>query len=319
LITQEIRALLFVVFVAAIFVTAANFLLLRLYRKLFKLALPKSVLYRRAERVILVLAAIGLVCALYARLVEPFWPKVIRVQIATTKLPQGAHPIRIVEIGDTHCDPTARLEPRLPGIISAQHPDLIVFAGDSVNRHAALPVFRELMTQLPKIAPTFVVRGNWDDWDDANERLFAGTGVENLDGRVVRREFYGTPVWIGGLPTDSNMQVSELFAKAPANEFRLFVHHFPDRILPFGNLDGAAGKVDLMCAAHTHGGQIALPFYGALVTFSRYDKQFEWGLHRVDATWLYVNRGIGMEGGSAPRMRFWARPEITVIDIVPAT
>ena len=324
MITQEIRALIFVVCVASIFVTAINFLLLRLYRRVFRLALPKSRSYRRAERVILAAAAIGVICVLYARFVEPFWPKVILVQIASAKLAHGAHTIRIVEIADTHSDRRPRLEPRLPAIIAAQHPDLIVFAGDSTNSNRAIPGFRELMTRLSKIAPTFVVRGNWDDWDGANQQLFAGTGVENLDGRVVRREFYGTPIWIGGLPTDSTMSVAALFQPAPANEFRLFLHHYPDRIFGYdkpghAGLDGAAGKVDLMCAAHTHGGQIALPFYGALVTFSRYDKRFEWGLHRVDGTWLYINRGIGMEGGSVPRMRFWARPEITVIDVVPAT
>jgi predicted MPP superfamily phosphohydrolase len=33
--------------------------------------------------------------------------------------------------------------------------------------------------------------------------------------------------------------------------------------------------------------------------------------------WLYVNRGIGLEG-HPPKARFFARPEITVIDVVPA-
>jgi len=324
LITQELRVLLFVACVAAVLVTAANFLLLRLYRRLFRLSLPKSPVYRRTERVVLVVAAAGVICVLYARLIEPFWPKVIHVQIATAKLARGAHPIRIVQIADTHSDPKPRLEERLPAIIAEQHPDLILFTGDSTNTHRAIPIFRKLMTSLARIAQTFVVRGNWDERSDANQQLFAGTGVENLDGRMVRREFYGTPVWIGGLPTDSTMSVASLFQSAPTSEFRLFLHHFPDRILGsdkpgFDNLDAAAGKIDLMCAAHTHGGQIALPFYGALVTFSRYDKRFEWGLHRVNGTWLYVNRGIGMEGGSSPRMRFWARPEITVIDIVPAS
>jgi predicted MPP superfamily phosphohydrolase len=60
-----------------------------------------------------------------------------------------------------------------------------------------------------------------------------------------------------------------------------------------------------------------VPFYGALITFSRYDKKYEAGLYRAGATTLYVNRGIGMEGGRPPRVRFLARPEITVIDVTP--
>jgi predicted MPP superfamily phosphohydrolase len=53
------------------------------------------------------------------------------------------------------------------------------------------------------------------------------------------------------------------------------------------------------------------------MTSSRFDKRFEAGLHRVSQTWLYVNRGIGMEDDPAPRVRFCARPEITVIEVSP--
>jgi len=59
-----------------------------------------------------------------------------------------------------------------------------------------------------------------------------------------------------------------------------------------------------------------MPLYGALVTFSRFGKRFEAGLYREKDTMLYVNRGIGMEGG-VPRVRFWSRPELTVIELVP--
>ncbi len=38
-------------------------------------------------------------------------------------------------------------------------------------------------------------------------------------------------------------------------------------------------------------------------------------LHRVGNTWLYVNRGIGMEGGATPRVRFNCRPEVTLLEL----
>ena len=58
-------------------------------------------------------------------------------------------------------------------------------------------------------------------------------------------------------------------------------------------------------------------FFGAIVTLSKYGKKYERGLYTIGKGWLYVNRGIGMEGGLAPRVRFCARPEITVIEITP--
>jgi predicted MPP superfamily phosphohydrolase len=53
-----------------------------------------------------------------------------------------------------------------------------------------------------------------------------------------------------------------------------------------------------------------------MLTLSKFDKKYEAGLYRERDTLLYVNRGIGMEGGSVPRVRFWSRPEVTVIDVV---
>ena len=316
----ELRALFFVAFVVFVFVAAANFLLVRLYCRLSQRRLPQNRSYVATERLILAAAGIGVVCILYARLAEPFWPKVIHVELSSAKIAHGAKRIRIVQISDVHSDPRARLELRLPEIIAAEKPDVIVFTGDSINSRRAIPVFRELMPELARIAPTYASRGNWDEWEGAHEELFAGTGVVELNGQAVRGEFHGTPIWIGGLATNNLASVTSVFAAAPANEFRLLLHHNPDRIIGgYDGLDGAAGKVDLLCSGHTHGGQVALPIYGALVTFSRFGKRFEWGLHRVGESWLYVNRGIGMEGGRAPRMRFWARPEITVIDIAPAS
>jgi uncharacterized protein len=100
----------------------------------------------------------------------------------------------------------------------------------------------------------------------------------------------------------------------PPGAFTILLYHTPDEILDVA----ATHRVDLYCAGHTHGGQVALPFYGALVTLSKFYKKYERGLHREGSTWLYVTRGIGMEGGPAPRVRFLARPEVTVIELAPA-
>ena len=97
-----------------------------------------------------------------------------------------------------------------------------------------------------------------------------------------------------------------------AERFGVLLHHYPDLIE-----EPAVSKVDLYLTGHTHGGQVALPLYGALITLSKHGKRYEAGKYVVGDTILYVNRGIGMEGGRVPRVRFWARPEITVFDIVP--
>lgn len=218
-----------------------------------------------------------------------------------------------MHISDLHCDPRPRLEERLPDIVAAERPDLIVFTGDSINSPEGLPVLRKLLPRLAQIAPTFAVRGNWDIWYWGGEELFGGTGVRELNGEAVRVEAAGTSLWVAGAPFGSTDKIRDALKVVPPGAFTLLLYHTPDEILDVA----ATGRVDLYCAGHTHGGQVALPFYGALVTLSKFGKRYESGLHRERDTWLYVNRGIGMEGGPAPRVRFLARPEVTVIELAP--
>jgi uncharacterized protein len=256
------------------------------------------------------LAAVGVLCMLYGWLVEPYWLSVTHISVASSKIPRGGR-LRIAHISDTHSDPKSRLEERLPEAIAAEHPDFIVFTGDSVNSPDGLPVFKGLLKKLSSISPTFVVRGNWDTayWSELD--LFEGTRVVELNGNGRVVEFRGIKVGIAGVAVGNEKSVGRALAGIPSNAFALFLYHHPDLIK-----EAPMQRVDLYCAGHTHGGQVALPGYGALVTFSRFGKQYESGLYREGKTVLYVNRGIGMEGGQVPRVRFWARPELTIIDVV---
>ena len=265
---------------------------------------------RRLRAAVLALGALGVACGLYARLIEPTWLEVTHAEVATARLPPGAR-VRVVHITDVHSDPEALLEPRLPALVAAERPDLIVYTGDSLNAIEGLPHLRSLMAGLAAIAPTYAVRGNWDTalWRDVD--LFGGTGVVELDGRAVRAPVGGVELWIAGVPADGADRLEQVIASVPRAAASILLHHYPDEIERVAELG-----VDLYAAGHTHGGQVALPLYGALVTLARTGKRFEAGLYRVKRTALYVGRGIGMEGGGAPRVRFFARPEVAVIDLV---
>jgi predicted MPP superfamily phosphohydrolase len=299
--------------VVVVYVLAAGILVRLILQRFGRKTIVQSRRQVWFRRIILALAAIGTMCIAYGFLIEPNGLQVTHVRIDSAKLPQGSRPIMIVHISDLHSEPRARLEDRLPDIIAAEKPDLIVFTGDSLNEPEGLPVFKECMKKIAAIAPTFVVRGNWDAWYWSNLDLFGGTGAHELNGEAFKVDLRGTPVWIAGVPVEGESRIGAVLDSIPPREFSVFLHHYPDEII-----EVSEQKVDLYCAGHIHGGQIALPFYGALVTLSKYGKRFESGLHRVGETHLYVNRGIGMEGGKMPRVRFCARPEVTVIEIQPA-
>ncbi len=308
---EFLRVTTFLSFIAFVYVLAFSILIRLLLHKLGYLRLSANIWMWRLRGGILILASLGVVCFIYG-FIEPYWPSITRIQLQSDKLFITSRPIRIVHISDLHSDPNPRLERRLPEMIKTERPDLIVFTGDTINSPEGLGTAREFMKNISGIAPTYVVKGNWDSWYWGRIDLFGGTGVRVINGVSEKVQVGQSAVWISGLPVGRADEVNGIFRDVPADEIKIFLYHYPDLIE-----DVAKKKIDLYCAGHTHGGQVALPFYGALITFSKYGKRFESGLHKVDETWLYVNRGIGMEGGSAPRVRFWARPEITVIEIVP--
>lgn len=307
---ETFRVLAFLAVVVTVFVLAAG-IVLRSYLTTGVRAIPPT--RRAVERAILACAVGGLLCVAYGHGIEPYWLEITRVVIPTQKLRGAASRVRIVQISDVHSDPRPRLEETLPELIAAERPDLIIFTGDAINSVRGLPVFRRCLTRLASIAPTFVVKGNWDAWYWNEQDLFGGTGAREVDGSALRVEVRGVPIWITGFAVDHENRLPHAFDGVPGSELSVLLYHYPDLLV-----EAAQHHADLYLAGHTHGGQIALPWYGALVTYAKTGKRYEAGLYRMNDTWLYVNRGIGMEGGPSPRVRFCARPEVSVIDLVAA-
>jgi predicted MPP superfamily phosphohydrolase len=90
----------------------------------------------------------------------------------------------------------------------------------------------------------------------------------------------------------------------------VLLYHAPD-LMP----EAADYGLDLYLCGHTHGGQVRLPIFGAILTSSQYGKKYEMGLYESGRTHMYVSRGVGLEGLSAPRIRFLAPPEITLVTL----
>lgn len=271
-----------------------------------------TILTGRAAIILHVIAGIGIGGMLYGYFVEPYRVEVNVIPIKTEKL-EHAH-FRVVQVSDLHCDRKVRLEPKLAGIINGLKPDIIVFTGDSLNRTSALGLFQQTLAEMEAPLGKFAVTGNCDFAYCSGLDLFEGTGFEEL--RLHKRtiEKDGEPIIIAGLAYENGRISQKVVGQLRAEDFNLFLYHNSELMDYFGDK-----PIDLYLCGHTHGGQVALPFYGALTTLSRHGKKYEAGLYREGHIQLYVNRGIGMEGGWTPKVRFCARPEITVFDIGPKT
>jgi len=253
----------------------------------------------------------------YSFFVEPSKITETHIEIQAAGL---SAPVRIVQLSDIHVERISRREEQLPELIDKLDPDMIVMTGDFVNKSYqndlnTQKILIALFNQFHAPLGIYAVNGNVDSIS-ALRGLFAGTNVRLLENETVRFQDLGDHFILIGI-NDSNWEYDEYIlektmAELNNNDFTVLLYHSPDIIYAASDLG-----VDLYLAGHTHGGQVRLPFYGALYANSRYWKEFEMGRYQVGNTILYVNRGIGFSGGFTPRLRFLAPPEVTVIDLVP--
>jgi predicted MPP superfamily phosphohydrolase len=307
--SEKIVALLFLASIATVYALEMSLIAAFVCRRLKRTKDPPKRL-SKAAFLIHLLAVIGIICLAYGYFIEPYWVEVTTVEIQTKKL-KGTS-LRLLHISDMHCE-RPRNEKKLVRLVNCLEADIIVFTGDSLNTSKALPMFKETLSSLNAKLGKFAVRGNFDIWFWHDLDLFTGTGFKALDAETVTLQKDGEKFCITGLNCKYPSRFSEVLAKIPDDSFSIFLYHFSDLVE-----DLECFNVDLYLCGHTHGGQVAMPFYGALITLSKFGKKYEAGLYNVGDTMMYVNRGIGMEGGIAPRVRFLARPEITVFEIAPA-
>ncbi len=256
----------------------------------------------------------------YALYVEPFRLTTTYLEFrAAGVVPAGSH-LRIVQVSDLHMERWTKREMDVLDEIATLEPDLIVLTGDYLNLSylddpRTLADTRAFLSRLHAPYGVYAIQGTVDK-GGRMERIFAGLDVTVLEDEVVEVPVggWGRSLYVVGLAdlgtARDRAALPELMEEIPGGAFSLLLYHRPD-VAEVAAQEG----VDLYLAGHTHGGQVRLPLYGALVTFSDYGKRFEQGRYELDETTLYVSRGLGMEGWLAPRVRFLCPPEIVVIDV----
>lgn len=258
-------------------------------------------------RVSFTLLGIGVCCFLYALFVEADWLEVTRLTVETGKWPAGKV-LRVAQVSDLHVDRETRALTRLTEVLRDEKIDLVVFTGDAINQKEAAPLFRSILGGLPARLGRVAVRGNHDVARWGKVDLFGGGIATELmtDAPLL---FDDGALAVCGAPFWALEGVKDCLSSAPPSALVLFVYHSPDLV------EQLSPAPDLYLTGHTHGGQVAMPWYGALVTMSNFDKEYEAGRYQVGKTTMYVSRGIGFEP-HLPRVRFFARPEVTIIDII---
>jgi predicted MPP superfamily phosphohydrolase len=268
-------------------------------------------------------------------------------------LPAGSPSLRVLHLSDLHLLPRQRRKASWVRGLARFEPDLVVHTGDNISAHDAVPAVLDAYGPLLDVPGVFVLGSN--DYfapkvknplkyltpDHASDvgntprlptadlvRGLSSGGWLDLTNRRGSLSVRGLSLEFVGVD-DPHLDYDRLdLVRGPASEsaaLTIGVTHAPyQRVLDAFAADGAR----LLIAGHTHGGQVAVPGYGALVTNCDLDTRRAKGLSRwwpgagsapsssapAEAAWLEVSAGLGTSP-TAP-VRLACRPEATLLTLV---
>lgn len=256
-------------------------------------------------------------------------------------LPPGSDPLRLLHVSDLHLTGGQRRKQAWVRELDRLDPDLVITTGDNIASHDAVPPTLSAIAPLLDRPGAFVfgsndyfaptprnpvrylvpgdsrpkskVDGRYLPWQDLRDAMTAA-GWHDLTNARSQLKAGGRTIALAGVddPHISRDRYDAIAGTADRTaDVRLGLTHSPEpRVLDHFASDG----YDLVLAGHTHGGQLRLPGYGALVTNCGIDRDRCRWVSRWGNAWLHVSAGLGTSP-YAP-VRFACRPEATLLTLV---
>jgi uncharacterized protein len=234
--------------------------------------------------------------------------------------------LRVAQISDIHVGQNLEAGQLRAFVarVNATAPDLICITGDIADSALSdLARFFPILGELRARFGVCAILGNHDHYAGADRvaaALRRWTPIRVLRDSAVTLELAGARLHLIGLDdrgrdwargVQSDRRLAELLEAAPADVPVLLLAHRPDIFD-----QAAAAQVALTLSGHTHGGQLAIPWFGGRRrNLAEFVTPFDRGLYRSSDSFLYVNSGLGVTG---QRIRLWTPREISIFELTPA-
>ncbi len=268
------------------------------------------------RKTFLKLGAAGIVSSItslgYSRWIEPECLSLERVTIPIPRLPMAFDGFRIAVLSDFHLQPFTTLPhiEKAIALVNGIRPDLVALLGDFVDATAdAIHDLAPALSRLNARLGVFGVLGNRDYRRGRNivRDILEANGIPILENSGVSLDDAGASLFLAGLESAlyGRPSLDAALERRREGTPTILLVHEPD----FADIAAADGRVSLQLSGHSHGGQVRLPFFGAL-RLPNWGRHYDLGLYRVGEMPLYTNRGIGL--ADFP-IRFNCTPEVTEI------
>lgn len=204
--------------------------------------------------------------------------------------------------------------------INAAKPDIILLPGDFIadrqyqsdTGSTAEDEITSVLAELKAPLGVYATLGNHDWWHDGAKftNALKKRGIHVLENDA--QQIKNTALWVVGIGDHHthHSQPAKALSKLPKGAQALVLMHDPASLVAMPPVQG------LIVAGHTHGGQVYLPFIGALVVPGAAPKHWAYGWVEHDANSMYVTSGLGV---SILPVRFNMRPEWVMFTVNAAT
>lgn len=257
-------------------------------------------------------------------------------------LPILSESIRILHLSDLHITPAQTRKINWVRSLAKLEPDFVVGTGDFLAHQLAVPAVVEAMNELMDLPGAFVLGSNdyfaptiknpFMYFDKDREIRAEGAALPtsdlvdelteagwlDLNNKQSTTVINGVKIHFRGtddphINKDNYAAVSGPF---DSDAFALGVTHAPYRrvLQSFEN-----DKADLVLAGHTHGGQICIPFYGALVTNCDLPQGQAKGFSKFGESEMPMHVSAGVGTSPFAQIRIACRPEATLITLSSKT
>lgn len=257
----------------------------------------------------------------YANRIEPSLLEINKLEIKHSLIPPSFNGMKIVQFSDTHLGFHYNVNQfkKLAERINQLEPDLIFFTGDLLdepNKYDEINKVAPILQQLNATIGKYCIYGNHDHGGYGSEIYRNLMELSNftvlLNESLLIKQTDGSSISLLGI--DDRMlgrpDLEKAMKQVPQDSFKILLSHAPDvadEALNYG--------IHWQLSGHSHGGQVKIPFAGALV-IPPFAQNYPEGLYSIGADnplSLYVNRGIGT---TRLPFRFMAKPELTVFTLI---
>lgn len=253
----------------------------------------------------------------YAKYIEPHWLSFTRHTLTSQLIPKGFHGMKILQFSDLHLGYYFSLQhlSQIVSKINAENPDIVLFTGDLIDNYQTYtdtPFVAAILKNIKAPFGKFAIYGNHDHGGYGTEyydHIMRESGFELLQNKEKRiRLLDNSEISILGLDDIllGKPKIAETLQHTRQNIYNIVLVHEPD-IAP----QIATYPINLQLSGHSHGGQVQIPFLGAIITPALAEHYIE-GFYAIQDLTLYVNRGLGR---TRVPFRFMSKPEITIFTL----